>query len=202
VQWYDIVSSVTLAQPPRYLSLYQRLLAGGSGYWARSSATEAQYDITIESLTGVPDDIMLALAETSALSHWKTQELGSASLSVRELVRRGDVIEQRLRRATGPLPVESRTSMRRGSQDSLGSHSSASPASLATSSEQSSDVRRLVVDAFREAGLLYLSTVLSGSVPGMPPAPPPHSFTLLLTNPPFLQACPKCSRPSRRLPVI
>lgn len=51
----------------------------------------------MENLTGCPDEAMLALAEISGLGQWKASEQAKGSLSFRELVRRGDDIEQRLR---------------------------------------------------------------------------------------------------------
>ncbi|GBE84085.1 hypothetical protein SCP_0600630 [Sparassis crispa] len=47
--------------------------------------------------TGCPDEAVLATAEISALAHWKAAEQRSGSFSMRELVRRRDLIEQQLR---------------------------------------------------------------------------------------------------------
>lgn len=127
----------------------------------------------MESLTGCPDDIMLALAETAALAYWKAQELRRASLSVRELVRRGDVIEQSLRRASALLPVDPRMPVRRASLDARAvghdAPAPAAPSGVRASPETNTEFRRVVADVFRETALLYLSSILSGSVPGARP---------------------------------
>src|SRR5262245_3805982 len=90
-KWTDIFASLTLTRAPKYLSFYRRLLGGGTGFW------HSEGDMRMESLTGIPDGVLLALAEVSALAHWKAQQQRHASLSVRELIRRGDGIEQQLR---------------------------------------------------------------------------------------------------------
>lgn len=57
-------------------------------------------------LTGCPDEAMLAIAEITALSHWKVTEQRCGTLSVRELVRRGDDIEQRMCKNQVDLPCD------------------------------------------------------------------------------------------------
>lgn len=64
------------------------------GFWADA---DALYSLRMDLLTGCPDEAILAIAETSALAHWKATEQRNGSLSYRDLIRRGDDIEQRLR---------------------------------------------------------------------------------------------------------
>ncbi|KAI0789851.1 fungal-specific transcription factor domain-containing protein [Abortiporus biennis] len=92
--WVDVQSSVTLMQRPRFLSLYRRLFAGGAGYWANANE---HYDLRMDKLTGCPDEAMLAIAEIAALAQWKATELHNGTLSTRELIKRGDLIEQTLK---------------------------------------------------------------------------------------------------------
>ncbi|KAI8980064.1 fungal-specific transcription factor domain-containing protein [Trametes punicea] len=186
--YIDVLSSITLKQPPRFLSLYKRLFGGGAGFWANSGSprTSTQHaELRMDALTGCPDEALLAIAEISALAHWKATELQNGSLSVRELIRRGDIIEKELReRATGYV---------RGDEDCafpnqpavLGSNGldmGVAPAGLPmamglpTGQPGMSGASRAPVDTtkhaigemFRESAVLYLHTVLSDSSPGVP----------------------------------
>lgn len=115
-------------------------------------------------LTGCPDEAILAVAEIISLSHWKATELHRGTLSVRELIRRGDDIEQRLRRNQVDHPCG-------GSLDqtpldpNLVQQTSAVTESGASSFPSDSMLRQ-VCSIFRESALLYLQTVLSNPVPG------------------------------------
>jgi hypothetical protein len=161
------MSSVSLAQPPRFLALLRRLggaTADASGtaaapiLWARAPGEPAP-ESSVESVSGAPDVLALALAETASLSYWKGQELRRGALSVRDLVRRADTIENALRRAIGPTQLAPPLS-RRPSLD---------VASGATHPEvdANADIRRVHVDIMKETAILYLATVVSGHSPGM-----------------------------------
>ena len=60
-------------------------------------ATQVNPSLNMENVVGCEDDILLAFAETAALSHWKQQERRRGTLSTRELLRQGDAIESALR---------------------------------------------------------------------------------------------------------
>jgi hypothetical protein len=168
-------------RPPQYLALYRRLLAGGSGgasstaatgaqFWVGSDLHDDSFDLRMESLCGCPDDVMLAIAEVSALAHWKDAEARRRSLSMRELVRRGDRIEEQLRPRN--MDRVSYTEV-----DPVQLHPGLTPAhSGLTETGQAlpfpdQDMRRLAASIYRESALLYLHTVLSDNYPGMPWAP-------------------------------
>jgi len=51
----------------------------------------------METTMGCPDDVLLAIAETANLAHWKEQQRQKSSLNYGELARRGDEIEKALR---------------------------------------------------------------------------------------------------------
>jgi len=115
-------------------------------------------------LTGCPDEAILAIAEIISLSHWKVTELHRGTLSVRELIRRGDEIEQRLRRnqvdhprggSLDPTPLDPNLVQ----QTSAVTESGAAPF-------PSDSVLRQVCSIFRESAMLYLQTVLSNPIPG------------------------------------
>lgn len=186
LQYVDIFASITLMQPPRYLSLYKRLFGGGAGFWATNASPAGSVgqhsELRMDTLSGCPDEALLAIAEVSALANWKHQEQLSGSLSVRELIRRGDAIEKELReRAAG----------KRMDDDDFGGQASSfgggldMPAGLAApmsspqlgmSGSRSTrspvdKTKHIIGEMFREAAVLYLHTVLSESVPGTEHAP-------------------------------
>ncbi|EGN98765.1 hypothetical protein SERLA73DRAFT_181398 [Serpula lacrymans var. lacrymans S7.3] len=171
--WLDIMSSISLMRPPRYMDFYRRLFRGGSGYWAAShQSTIEDFVLRMDNLTGCPDDVLLALAEISTLSHWKVQEMRKGSLSMRGLIRRGDQIEQHLRShpdptsfsEVDPVPLHPHFPSL-----GMGSHSPHEPTrGQAMAPFPTEDARRSVAGLFREAAVLYLHTVLSDSNPGVP----------------------------------
>ncbi|KAJ8597306.1 hypothetical protein M405DRAFT_724673 [Rhizopogon salebrosus TDB-379] len=171
--WFDIMSTLTLQTTPKHLPFYRRLFRGGAGYWGLT-----QQDISdessrrMDSLTGCPDEVLLGIAEISTLSCWKIQELRKGSLSMRELIRRGDVIERHLRTQTETvLSVEADQTQLHPDLSSAGAelgNIQGSPTGHAGVSLPMDDTRRLVADIFRETAVLYLHTILSDPNPGVP----------------------------------
>ncbi|KAJ7455229.1 fungal-specific transcription factor domain-containing protein [Mycena galericulata] len=154
--WLDIFSSLTVMRPPKYLALYKRLFGDLAG-WQHG-------DIRMDSLTGCPEEVLLGIAEVSALSHWKAAEKRKGTLSNRDLIRRGDEIEQRLRKSA-ESPVS------RGAIDTTPLHPTlvqADSEAVDAAAHPSNETRQLVAKIFSETVLLYLHTVLSDSNPGVP----------------------------------
>ncbi|KAI0326960.1 hypothetical protein GY45DRAFT_1309636 [Cubamyces sp. BRFM 1775] len=185
--YIDVLSSITLKQPPRFLPLYKRLFGGGGGFWASNSASPRasaqQAELRIDALTGCPDEALLALAEISALAHWKASELQNGSLSVRELIRRGDIIEKELReRATGVSMRAGDEEYHQGQTALAGLDMGVTPAGLpmamgmqpgmsgASRSPRApvDTTKHVIAEMFRESAILYLHTILSDSSPGVP----------------------------------
>jgi len=156
--------------PPRYLPLYHRLFAGGGGYWASSSTSGGDaLDLRMDSLIGCPDEILLGIAEISTLSHWKRQQLGRGSLSMRELIKQGDRIEQRLRsRSDLTLVGMEHSPLLTGFSGYAVQSNAAHAAMVAAGSFPTEDIRQVVATIFREAAVLYLHMVLSDALPGVP----------------------------------
>ncbi|KAL0060184.1 hypothetical protein AAF712_013031 [Marasmius tenuissimus] len=149
---FDIISGLTLMRPPKYFSLYQRLLS-----WTDNNML-LQPGLQMEFLTGCPDEAWLAIAEISVLSFWKASEERKGSLSFRELVRRGDDIERRLRQQIANSTFRSTDSIQ--SQNTyLGNVEAAFP---------TEEIRRVVAGIFRETSLLFLHTVVNSPSPSVP----------------------------------
>ncbi|THH00370.1 hypothetical protein EW026_g2146 [Hermanssonia centrifuga] len=162
--WIDILSGVTFLRPPRFLSVYRRLFGGGgAGYW--STSNNDQLDLRMDKLTGCPDEALLAIAETAALAHWKASESRQGSLSMRDLIRRGDQIEQALRQRPARNYAESPTSE---TVPVMPSGMTAAAGMFDDTTGPDETTRRTVAEIYRETAMLYLHTVLSDSHPGVP----------------------------------
>jgi C6 transcription factor Pro1 len=174
-QWLDIVSSMTLMRPPRYLALYRSLFGSSRDFWATPGHNHNDsYELRMDSLTGCPDDVMLGIAEVSALADWKLQEQRNGCLSVRELIRRGGAIEQQLRTHTEPEsfaevdqapmhPSLPGTNIDYAGSPSLSALSCPVDTTIQFPSEE---MRRVVASLYRESTILYLHTVLNDPIPG------------------------------------
>ncbi|KAK7033348.1 Zn(2)-C6 fungal-type domain-containing protein [Favolaschia claudopus] len=120
----------------------------------------------MQALTGCREEVLLGIAEVSELSHWKAAEKRKGTLSNPSLIRRGDEIEQRLRRATS-VPRQATEA-----GDTTPLHPTLVPAEsegvpVETPLFPSHEARELVGKIFAETVLLYLHTVLSDSNPGV-----------------------------------
>lgn len=171
--WCDIMSTLTLKTTPKHLTFYRRLFSKGSGYWSLTQqGIGDESNLRMDSLTGCPDEVLLGIAEIATLSCWKTQELRKGSLSMRELIRRGDVIERHLRTQTETVisAEGDRTPLNPELSSIFAEHSNVqnSPTGHAGTPLPADDTRRIVADIFREATILYLHTVLSDPNPGVP----------------------------------
>lgn len=175
--WMDIFSSISLGISPRFMPLYQRLFRGGSGFWAQGSSSELD-DLRMDVFMGCPDDVMLALAQTADLAHWKAQKKSNRCLSVRELVDRAAGIEQELRGVSSlnqrrhssssvftPSPSISLPSLSPATTDSSGmTPTFAHP----RAGSDPSEFGQLVGEVFRSAALVYLHTVTNDHHPRVP----------------------------------
>ena len=106
----------------------------------------------MEEFAGLPNNILLGIAEINALSHWKTTESRKGSLSYRELVRRGDAIEQLLREQSFAADVLKEQTQTPKMQPGV---------------DIEDEVRQVLVNLFRDAALINLYTVINGCHPGM-----------------------------------
>jgi hypothetical protein len=164
-------------RPPKFLALHRRLFGNSAGFWAGAGRShDDSYELRMDSLTGCPDHVMLGIVEVSALAHWKAQQQQNGCLSVRELIRRGDAIEQQLRTHTEPEsfaevdqapmhPSLPGTNVDYTGPPSMSALSSPQPMDT-TMQFPSEEMRRVVAALFHEAVVLYLHTVLSDSIPG------------------------------------
>lgn len=113
-----------------------------------------QWGLRMDTLVGCPDEALLMIAEVSVLTQWKKNARREGILSCRELIRRGDVIEQHLSQNVTDTRLTNDVNL---AGETVGEPDVAFP---------SDEIRTVVADLFREAAVLYLHTVLSGPCPG------------------------------------
>jgi len=140
------------------MEVYHRIFKGKAAFGT------GQFGPLFESFTGFPDEILYAIAQTSELAFWKSQESLKGTLSTRELIRRGDAIEQGIRQ------IQETTATNSGLSLDLGLIAELSPLMGGDSNSESpflsDDSRRGVRCLFKESALLYLHTTLSDPNPG------------------------------------
>jgi len=164
--WLDVMSSITLHTVPKHLAFYRRLYRGGGGFWSATSGMggKEEWDLRIDNLTGCPDEVLLGIAEISTLSCWKVQEIRKGCLSMKELIRRGNIVESHLRscetmyaRETDQTPLHPDLPV---GEDMNLKGMPGFPSAIET--------RQLVAKIYQEAAILYLHTILSEPIPGVP----------------------------------
>lgn len=114
-------------------------------------------DLRVENLTGCPDEVLLGIAEISTLSCWKAQEMRKGCLSMKELIRRGNIVESHLRSCE---PMYSRE------PDQTPLHPDLPVGDDPNLKGMPGIPAQLVANIYREAALLYLHTILSDPIPG------------------------------------
>ncbi|KAF9243472.1 fungal-specific transcription factor domain-containing protein [Melanogaster broomeanus] len=139
--WLDVMSTITLRTTPKHLPFYRRLL------------------------TGCPDEVLLGIAEISTLACWKAQEMRKGSLSMRELIRRGNIVDRHLRCLCDPVNPRDLDQTQLHPDLPIGGDVEAKGIPGLPSVV---DTRQLVAKIYQEAAILYLHTVLSDPNPGVP----------------------------------
>ena len=156
--WFDVLASVTTQQVPRFLETYRMLFTGA--YIGEGP------EISMLPVMGCENNIVLAIAEISNLAHWKASTLRRGSLSIPDLVRRGQAIEEQLLAPTSPLNAALPLQPGMYGPAALPSHMllSGTPGPDAEVAQR----RRLTNNIFRASAKVYLHTVLSGDYPACP----------------------------------
>ncbi|KAF8519521.1 fungal-specific transcription factor domain-containing protein, partial [Gautieria morchelliformis] len=187
--WLDIISAIGMQRVPRFMNLYRRLFrADQQNYWPGSPQDGQVQNLHMDALTGCPDGVMYALAETANLAHWKMQHQQSHRLSVRELLQRSDTIEHDLRAtwvtaspevfphlldqhydinappSTGTASSSAHPSPIHPTVDLVGASSVLSTPEPVIGGE----TRRLVANVFFEAAVLLLQSVVNDHNPAVP----------------------------------
>ncbi|KAM6504486.1 Fungal specific transcription factor domain containing protein [Amanita muscaria] len=147
----DVFASVSTGQSSRFLELMRRLLGEESHTWSPSDGDTRK--IRMENFAGLPNNILLGIAEINGLSCWKSTEINNGSLSYRKLVHRGENIERLLQDQ---------------SFTAVALKEEAGAAGLPSAIEIGEKTQKVIVDIFREGALQYLNGVISGYNPDIP----------------------------------
>ena len=140
--WFDVLASVTTQEVPHFRSAIQGMFGPDH---PKEYDTYSQYSMM--SPMGCENIIVWALAETSALAHWKAKEKKKGSLSMPELVLKAKRIESQAFEPNSNPQRGAGFLMRNGNLRGL---------------------RQLASEIFRSATRLYLRTVVSGDYPRVP----------------------------------
>ncbi|KAG2146136.1 fungal-specific transcription factor domain-containing protein [Suillus bovinus] len=135
--WYDILASVTLIRRPMFKVL--RTLCDPSS----TALVDGRQELSMIGVMGCDTLNVIALAEIADLARWKEDLKYTGSLSVPELVRRGQRIE---------------TILKTTNVDDY----------LHPAETEKCRLRRLTSAIFRTSALVYLHSVLSGDYPLCP----------------------------------
>lgn len=130
--WFDVLASITTQEEPHFLSVFREVF---SPYAISDSGNTSR--LSMKSVMGCDNHVVWAMAETSALSVWKRKEISRGSLSIPNLVEKGQQIEKHLLTFSNSPP----------------------PA------DDIDYLRQLTSDIFRAATLVYLRSVVSGDHP-------------------------------------
>ena len=151
--WFDILASTTRLQPPRFLHVYRKLWQPRRGAYIEGPSAGPPV-FSMMSVMGCANETALAIAEISALACLKESHARQGVLSVVDLVRRGQSIEEDLLRQASATqaqpPPPGGVYYPAGGADDLTAK------------------RRLTADIFRATARVYLHSVLSGEYPGCP----------------------------------
>ncbi|KAG2154034.1 fungal-specific transcription factor domain-containing protein [Suillus clintonianus] len=135
--WFDVLASATQIRRPMFEVLHS--LYDPSGI----ALVDGRPELSMMDVMGCDTNIVIALAEIAGLAYWKEARSRTGSLSVPELVRRGQRIEAIL------------------NNTNVNNHSHGAET-------EKSRRRRLTSDVFRSSALVYLHSVLSGDHPLCP----------------------------------
>ncbi|KAI0768033.1 fungal-specific transcription factor domain-containing protein, partial [Trametes elegans] len=167
--WFDVLASVTTQKVPRFMKTYRELF-GGQGAYIGDPATSAP-EISMLPVMGCENKIVLAIAETSNLAHWKESQLRRGTLSIPELVHRGAEIEEQYLAPSSPQPLAVPLQPGIYGPQALQHHHAQGPAPRGPSGFTENEIaqrRRLTNAIFRASAKVYLHAVLSGDYPACP----------------------------------
>ena len=140
--WFDVLASVTTQEVPHFLSAIRGMFGPQH---PEEYDTCSQYSMM--SPMGCENIIVWALAETSALAHWKATKKKDGSLSMPKLVVAAQQIESQAYARDIRPPPGAELLMKNGNLQGL---------------------RQLASEIFRSATRLYLRTIVSGDYPRVP----------------------------------
>ncbi|KAJ7017420.1 fungal-specific transcription factor domain-containing protein [Mycena alexandri] len=152
VIWFDVLAAITTQDSPQCLGYIRKLYSPDSSM-VYDPTLPASPELSMLSMMGCENHIVWVLAEASALSVWKREQLAHGRLSVPDLVSRANDLDAYL---TTPSTLSS-------------SSSSSSSVYPDTPPAHDTDIARtLTSNIFRTATRVYLRSIVSGDFPHVP----------------------------------
>ena len=196
--WFDVLASVTTQRVPLFLQTYRQLFDTTNQAYIEEPSTygyngmrRTPPETSMLPVMGCENNIVLAIAEISALACWKEERIKANALSIPQLVEKGLAIERKFINPGGPCsPSIFRPNMphpelvqqpdvyRRSSHSNggLGLNGMQAPmdslrqphGGMINEQAEVEISRSHTNDIFRASARLYLHTVLSGDYPSCP----------------------------------
>jgi len=134
--WFDVLASITTQEEPHFLPVFREVFCP-YGPGADPAMPVVPPRLSMKSVMGCENRVVWAMAETSALSVWKKDQINRGSLSIPDLVAKGRDIEVYLSMSSSSV----------------------------YHAEDIDYSRELTSEIFRAATLVYLRSVVSGDHP-------------------------------------
>ncbi|KAM0343215.1 hypothetical protein ACHAPU_008808 [Fusarium lateritium] len=96
VLYMDVISSITLEQPPR-LQKYQDSIMPGCKAYVAPEELRISGSLFMEDYVGLYNWVIQIIGDISALDAWKKEQKKKNSLSINELVQRGKIMEDAIK---------------------------------------------------------------------------------------------------------
>lgn len=164
ILYIDVISAITLERPPRLHSYQAAIVPGCPSETCRD--VQKVGPLFMEEFIGLQNWVLQILGDVAALDAWKKEQKKAGSLSMSELVQRGQVIEAAIKGGLGLMETELQNK-------NPGSHpynlmvSDPLPSLHLTPSEEHPGI--LVHNMiWLQATLIYLYVVISGWQPSSP----------------------------------
>ncbi|KAH7925834.1 hypothetical protein BV22DRAFT_1088286, partial [Leucogyrophana mollusca] len=139
--WFDVLASATLVRCPHFMGVFREIFTERPAT-IDGVPIDPLPELSMMSVMGCENHIVLALARTAELAFWKEEKKKAGSLSVPQLVQRGFEIEEILQQPS--------TFYRDGAEQEMLRR------------------RHLTSEVFRASARVYLHTVISGDYPQCP----------------------------------
>lgn len=148
--WFDVLASATLVRTPIMRDVVSELFSPYNAATIDGHPLAPCEEYSMLSIMGCENHIVYALAQIAELAAWKERNWSENRLSVPELVKRGQRIEEILKKPSS-VPMPSHDSRMNSSADDERSHQ-----------------RMLTSEVFRASAHVYLHSVISGDYPQCP----------------------------------
>ncbi|KAK4167216.1 fungal-specific transcription factor domain-containing protein [Cladorrhinum sp. PSN259] len=172
---FDTIASVTLEQAPRLQHWHQHLLSHTVDeetmkHMPKGDKEHTMPHINLEEFCGIQNWLITSIAEISTLSNWKKEMKKYGSLSISELVRRAQVIEQHILHNIASLEQEPPPPSPSAATATVGGCPPKPFQHHASNTPSSQGIHSTILNTriWAQSTLTYLKVVVSGWQPASP----------------------------------